>query len=102
MSLGALGRRSFDTSGIHRQGVPMLEARQALFYNYHHDPSVPLQPDDVKYYRYHPLLLNAAFLGNLSAEDMGIFGFGNKANYPPASRTTQGDHEGLQSLTKSL
>ncbi|HSP62051.1 MAG TPA: hypothetical protein VLQ90_03620 [Pyrinomonadaceae bacterium] len=24
----------FDTSAIHRQGVPVLETRQALFYNY--------------------------------------------------------------------
>ncbi|MDQ2856339.1 MAG: phytanoyl-CoA dioxygenase family protein, partial [Acidobacteriota bacterium] len=46
----------FDTSGIHRQGVPMLEPRRAIFYNYH-DPRVPLQKEDVDYYRYHPLLL---------------------------------------------
>src|SRR5258708_13864986 len=32
----------FDPSAIHRQGGPMLETRQALFYNYH-DPKVPLQ-----------------------------------------------------------
>jgi hypothetical protein len=57
----------FDTSGIHRQGVPMLEPRQAIFYNYH-DPRVQLQAEDVNYYRYHPLLLNAAFLGNLSSD----------------------------------
>src|SRR6266403_2473085 len=61
----------FDTSAIHRQGVPMLETRQALFYNYH-DPKVPLQQEDLIAYRYHPLLLNAAFLGNLSAEDQRI------------------------------
>lgn len=73
----------FDTSGIHRQGVPMLEARQAIFYNYH-DPRVRLQPEDVDYYRYHPLLLNAAFLGNLSREDERILGFGNKTNFQPA------------------
>jgi len=73
----------FDTSGIHRQGVPMLEPRQAVFYNYH-DPDVPLQKEDVDYYRYHPLLLNTAFLGNLSAEDQRILGFGNKTNYLPA------------------
>lgn len=73
----------FDTSGIHRQGVPMLQPRQAIFYNYH-DPDVPLQEEDVTYYRYHPLLLNAAFLGNLSAEDQRILGFGNKTNYLPA------------------
>jgi hypothetical protein len=73
----------FDTSGIHRQGVPMLETRQALFYNYH-DPKVPLQPEDLIAYRYHPLLLNAAFLGNLSDEDQRILGFGNKTNFVPA------------------
>jgi Phytanoyl-CoA dioxygenase (PhyH) len=70
----------FDTSGIHRQSVPILEPRQAIFYNYH-DPNVPLQKEDIDYYRYHPLLLNAAFLGKLSAEDQRILGFGNKTNY---------------------
>ena len=72
----------FDTSGIHRQGVPMLEPRQAIFYNYH-DPRVRLQTEDVSYYRYHPLLLNAAFLGDLSSEDHHILGFGNKTNFQP-------------------
>lgn len=72
----------FDTSGIHRQGVPMLEPRQAIFYNYH-DPRVRLQAEDVNYYRYHPLLLNAAFLGGLSDEDKRILGFGNKTNFQP-------------------
>jgi hypothetical protein len=72
----------FDTSGIHRQGVPMLEPRQAIFYNYH-DPRVRLQQEDVSYYRYHPLLLNAAFLGDLSSEDQRILGFGNKTNFQP-------------------
>jgi hypothetical protein len=73
----------FDTSGIHRQGVPMLEERRAVFYNYH-DPDVPIQQEDLDAYRYHPLLLNAAFLGNLSAEDQRILGFGNKQNFIPA------------------
>lgn len=73
----------FDTSGTHRQGVPMLEPRQAVFYNYH-DPDVRLQKEDLDYYRYHPLLLNAAFLGGLSSEDQRILGFGNKANFIPA------------------
>ena len=72
----------FDTSGIHRQGVPMLEPRQAIFYNYH-DPNVPLQSEDQTYYRYHPLLLNAALLGGLSEEDRRVLGFGNKTNYIP-------------------
>jgi len=73
----------FDTSGIHRQGVPLLEPRHVVFFNYH-DPLVRLQHDDIKFYRYHPLLLNAAFLGNLSEEDTRILGFGDKTNYMPA------------------
>jgi len=70
----------FDTSGIHRQSEPILQERQALFYNYH-DPGVPLQAEDVAYYRYHPLLLNAAFLGGLSGEDSRILGFGDRSHY---------------------
>lgn len=82
--LGAAGTAFlFDTSGIHRQGVPMLEPRRAIFYNYH-DPDVPLQKEDVDYYRYHPLLLNAAFLGDLSDDDRRILGFGNNRNFIPA------------------
>ena len=73
----------FDTSAIHRQGVPMLDARQAVFFGYH-DPNVRLQEEDLVSYRYHPLLLNAAFLGNLSDEDRRILGFGNKTNFVPA------------------
>lgn len=73
----------FDTSGIHRQSVPMLEPRHALFYNYH-DPDVRLSPEDIAGNRYRPLLLNAAFLGNLTAEDQRILGFGNKTNFVPA------------------
>ena len=72
----------FDTSGIHRQGVPMLERRHAVFFNYH-DPNVRLQEGDRKFYRYHPLLLNAAFLGDLSADDQKLLGFGNKTNFIP-------------------
>ena len=73
----------FDSSGIHRQGMPILEPRQALFFNYH-DPRVKLDDENITYYRYHPLLLNAAFLGNLSTEDQRILGFGNKTNFQPA------------------
>jgi hypothetical protein len=73
----------FDTSGIHRQGVPMLEERQACFFNYH-NPRIRLQQEDIDYYRYHPLLLNAAFLGDLSEEDQRILGVGNKTNFRPA------------------
>jgi hypothetical protein len=70
----------FDTTGIHRQSVPMLEPRQAVFYDYH-DPDVPLQAEDVRYNRYHPLVLNAAFLGGLTAEDHRILGFGDKKQF---------------------
>ena len=73
----------FDTSAIHRQSIPILEPRQAIFFGYH-DPKVPLQPDDIAYYRYHPLLLNASFLGGLSPEDRRILGFGNQTNFQPA------------------
>jgi len=73
----------FDSSAIHRQGNPVLEERQAVFYAYH-DPTVLLQAEDVSSYRYHPLLLNAAFLGDLSGEDQRILGFGNKINCQPA------------------
>jgi hypothetical protein len=73
----------FDTSGIHRQGVPMLEERQACFFNYH-NPSIALQQEDFHYYRYHPLILNAAFLGELTEDDQRILGFGNKTNFRPA------------------
>ncbi|HEV7472417.1 MAG TPA: phytanoyl-CoA dioxygenase family protein [Pyrinomonadaceae bacterium] len=73
----------FDTSGIHRQSVPMLEQRQACFFNYH-NPRVPLQQEDIDYYRYHPLILNAAFLGELTDEDQRILGFGNKTNFQQA------------------
>ena len=73
----------FDSSGIHRQAHPVLEPREAIFYAYH-DPRIPLREEDVTSYRYHPLLLNAAFLGNLDREDHRILGFGNKVNFQPA------------------
>ena len=73
----------FDTTGIHRQSVPILEPRHALFYDYH-DPAVKLEQENVTNYRYHPLLLNAAFLGNLSADDQRLLGFGNKIHHIPA------------------
>ena len=72
----------FDTAGIHRQSAPVLSPRWAAFYNYH-DPQVPLQEIDVAAYRYHPLILNAAFLGDLSSEERRILGFGNLSYYQP-------------------
>ena len=89
----------FDTSGIHRQGVPMLEERLAAFLNYH-DPDVRLQQEDVDYYRYHPLLLNAAFLGDLSEENQRILGFGNKVNYVHAFERHP-KHTALQTIFRS-
>lgn len=90
----------FDTSGIHRQGIPILEPRHAVFLNYH-DPSIPLQAEDVEYYRYHPLLLNAAFLGDLAPEDVRILGFGDKTHYQPNFvRTTS--HSGFQRFMSGL
>lgn len=86
----------FDTSAIHRQAIPVLEPRQAIFYAYH-DPSVALQDEDVAYYRYHPLLLNAAFLGNLSEEDERVLGFGDKRNYQPGF-VRQGERSSLHRL----
>jgi ectoine hydroxylase-related dioxygenase (phytanoyl-CoA dioxygenase family) len=73
----------FDTTGIHGQSSPILEPRNAVFLNYH-DPDVPLQQEDIDYYRYHPLHLNAAFLGGLTVEDYRVLGFGHKAHYVPA------------------
>jgi len=73
----------FDTSGIHRQGTPILEPRNAVFLNYH-DPTVKIQEKDLRSYRYHPLILNASFLGDLSSDDQRILGFGEKAQYRPA------------------
>lgn len=90
----------FDTTGIHRQSYPILKPRNALFYNYH-EPEVPLQKEDIDYYRYHPLLLNAAFLGGLSEEDRRILGFGNKTNYIPGF-TRALRHKHLQSWQESF
>ncbi len=90
----------FDTSGIHRQSTPVLEQRQAIFLNYH-DPAVPLQREDVEYYRYHPLILNAAFLGNLTEEDRRILGFGDKRNFQHGFVRKQ-RHPGLEAINRSL
>ena len=90
----------FDTSGIHGQSWPILEPRHAVFYNYH-DPAVPLQEEDITGGRYHPLLLNAAFLGGLTAEDQFILGFGNKTHFHPDFRRRP-RHESLQRWQNSI
>jgi len=90
----------FDTSGIHRQATPVLEPRQAVFLNYH-DPSIPLQQEDIDYYRYHPLLLNAAFLGNLTPEGQRVLGFGDKRNYQHSFERRR-RHVFLEGISRSL
>ena len=84
----------FDTAGIHRQSTPVLKPRWVIMYNYH-DIRVPLQEIDVSAYRYHPLILNAAFLGGLSAEEQRILGFGNQSQYQTA-HTTEVRHPRIQ------
>ncbi len=100
----ALGRAGtailFDTSGIHRQSTPILEPRHAVFYNYH-DPGVPLRREDVKYNRYHPLILNAAFLGDTTDEDRRMLGFGDKRTFVPAYERAP-RHEGFQAAMTAL
>jgi hypothetical protein len=70
-----------------------------VFLNYH-DPVVRLQKDDIESYRYHPLLLNAAFLGNLTDEDRYILGFGDKTNYRPAFERPAGYARIHRALTR--
>jgi hypothetical protein len=84
----------FDTAGIHRQSTPVLKPRWVIMYNYH-DIRVPLQELDVSAYRYHPLILNAAFLGGLSAEEQRILGFGNRSQYQ-AGHASEVRHPRLQ------
>jgi len=91
----------FDSSGIHRQGMPILESRQAIFLVYH-DPRVSLEQENITYYRYHPLILNAALLGNLSAEDQRILGFGNKINFQPAFEQPARTPTGYKTLNAAL
>jgi phytanoyl-CoA dioxygenase PhyH len=100
-ALGSAGTAIlFDTSGIHRQSTPILEPRHAVFYNYH-DPGVPLRHEDVKYNRYHPLVLNAAFLGGMTDEDRRILGFGDKRHYVPNYERAP-RHEGFQAAMTAL
>lgn len=73
----------FDTTGIHGQSWPILERRHAVFFNYH-DPAFALQQEDIAGGRYMPLLLNAAFLGNLTAEQQRVLGFGDRTNFNAA------------------
>ena len=90
----------FDTTGVHGQSSPILEPREAVFYNYH-DPAVPLDPENIEHYRYHPLLLNAALLGNLTPEDQAVLGFGDKRNFIAAYEREPG-HEMFQAMNMRL
>jgi hypothetical protein len=67
----------FDTAGIHCQNSPVLDKRNVVFFNFH-DPKYTIQATDQSYDRYAPLLLNAAFLKNLSKEQERILGFGDE------------------------
>ena len=71
----------FDTSGVHRQSVPVLERRWVVMYNYH-DPDVPLGNFATGYGRYSPLLLSAALIGDLTAEQQRVLGFGRSSPRP--------------------
>jgi hypothetical protein len=88
----------FDTSGIHRQNSPVLDERCAVLYNFH-DPSVPIQAEDVAYNRYSPLLLNAAFLKDLTKEQERILGFGDDRYFQEEFVPTQ-RYPLLHNLTK--
>ena len=90
----------FDTSGVHRQNMPILEPRWATFFNYH-SPNVPLQREDVDGYRYHPLLLNAAFLGGLDDAGRALLGFGDKTHYQPDYERPD-QFAALQAITDAL
>ncbi len=74
---------AFDTSGAHRQAIPILEKRNAYFLVYH-DPRVPLEHESYVSNRYHPLTLNAAFLGKLTPRHMQLLGFGDTSQYQPS------------------
>ena len=86
----------FDTSGIHRQGAPILDDRHALFYSYR-DPGIRLDPYIHAKNRYHPLVLNAAFLGNLTEEHQRVLGFGDTRHHAAAFA-----REGGQSILEGL
>ncbi len=67
----------FDSSGIHRQSSPLLSERDAAFFVFH-DPKTPIQQEDVRAGRYHPVLLRASHLGGLSARQARVLGVGNR------------------------
>ena len=61
-----------------------------LFFATYHSPQIPLSKEAFDYYRYHPLTLNAAFLGDLSQESQRILlVLVTKLLQPSFRRTTQ-------------
>ena len=67
----------FDVSGVHRQTVPVLTERDAVFLVYH-DPKVALQPDDVMAARYRPAVVPVDALDGMSHEQLRLLGVGRQ------------------------
>ena len=67
----------FDVSGVHRQTVPVLTARDAVFIVFH-DPSVPLQAADVAASRYRPALVPVDALDGMTPDQLRLLGVGRR------------------------
>lgn len=92
----------FDTSGIHRQSVPVLKPRWVVMYNYH-DPKTPMGNFATGYGRYRPHMLNASFLGGLSNEQQRVLGFYRdtpEEPFHPNERRYRGTHSFVKATTK--
>lgn len=92
----------FDTSGIHRQSVPVLEKRWVIMYNYH-DPTTPMGDFATGYGRYRPHMLNAGFLGGLSSEQQRVLGFNRACRdeaFHPDERRYPATHSLIQLVTR--
>lgn len=92
----------FDTSGIHRQSVPVLKKRWVIMYNYH-DPTTPMGDFATGYGRYRPHMLNAGFLGGLSANQQRILGFHRKrpeSGFHPEERRYPATHNLVGLITR--
>jgi hypothetical protein len=92
----------FDTSGIHRQSIPVLKKRWVIMYNYH-NPDVPMGDFATGYGRYRPHMLSACFLGSLTVEQQRILGFNRKPpdeGFHPAERRFPATHSLVQLITR--
>ena len=76
----------FDTSGIHRQCGPHPRSGGTPSSTTTTTRAFRSSRRTWTYYRYHPLVLNAAFLGNMTEEDRRILGFGDQAQFPSRLR----------------